>query len=302
MRELLCWCITMVCIPMKANILDGLSLSNQMLLDLKSRIKQRLEKGKAAPGLAVILLGNNPASKIYVSRKHEKCLSVGLKSEQYQLPEDTTEKELLMLIDRLNKEPSIHGVLVQLPLPKHINPASVIESIDPSKDVDGFHPFNMGRLMLRKPQLRPCTPKGVITLIESTKIEFRGLNALVVGASNIVGRPMTMELLIKGCTTTCAHRFTKSLATEIKRADILVVGIGKPQIIRGEWIKHGAIVVDVGINRMTNGQVVGDIEFDIACERASWITPVPGGVGPMTVATLIENTLYATEESEKARC
>ena len=278
---------------MTAKIIDGKAIALQLTNKITEQVKNRIARGLRAPGLAVILIGDDPASKVYVAKKRKDCERVGFTSISHDLPTDTSEQTLLRLIDNLNENPTIDGILVQLPLPEQINSDLVIERISPDKDVDGFHPYNIGRLVQRIPLLRPCTPKGVMSLLESTGQPIRGKNAVVVGASNIVGRPMTMELLLAGCTTTTTHRFTENLAAEVGRADILVVGAGKPELIKGEWIKPGAIVIDIGINRMKNGRLVGDIEFNTAKDRAGWITPVPGGVGPMTVATLLENTLYA---------
>ncbi len=280
---------------MTAKIIDGKAIALQLTDSIAEQVRERVHKGLRAPGLAVVLIGDDPASKVYVGKKRKDCERIGFKSVSYDLPSSTSEAALFDLIDSLNDDPEIDGILVQLPLPEHINTDLVIERIRPDKDVDGFHPYNIGRLVQRIPLLRPCTPKGVMTLLESTGIPVRGKNAVIVGASNIVGRPMTMELLLAGCTTTTAHRFTENLASEVSRADILVVGVGKPGLVKGEWIKPGAVVIDIGINRMDDGRLVGDIEFETAKERASWITPVPGGVGPMTVATLMENTLYAAE-------
>ena len=280
---------------MTAKIIDGKAIALQLTDTIAERVSKRIQQGIRPPGLAVILIGDDPASKIYVGKKRKDCDRVGFKSVSYDLPVNTSEQQLLELIDQLNNDPQIDGILVQLPLPEHINSDLVIERIRPDKDVDGFHPYNIGRLVQRIPMLRPCTPKGVMTLLENTGQPIRGKNAVIVGASNIVGRPMTMELLLAGCTTTTAHRFTEDLAAEVGRGDILVVGAGKPGLVKGEWIKKGAAVIDIGINRMDDGRLMGDVEFDVAKERASWITPVPGGVGPMTVATLLENTLYAAE-------
>ncbi|MDR2243442.1 MAG: bifunctional methylenetetrahydrofolate dehydrogenase/methenyltetrahydrofolate cyclohydrolase FolD, partial [Providencia alcalifaciens] len=242
------------------------------------------------------LVGANPASQIYVGSKRRACEEVGFISRSYDLPDTTTEAELLKLIDDLNQDNEIDGILVQLPLPAGIDNVKVIERIHPDKDVDGFHPYNVGRLCQRAPRLRPCTPRGIVTLLERYDINTYGLNAVIIGASNIVGRPMSLELLLAGCTTTVTHRFTKDLEQHVRNADLLVVAVGKPNFIPGEWIKPGAIVIDVGINRLENGKVTGDVDFDEASKRAAWITPVPGGVGPMTVATLIQNTLQACEE------
>ncbi|MDZ7279159.1 bifunctional methylenetetrahydrofolate dehydrogenase/methenyltetrahydrofolate cyclohydrolase FolD [Pantoea eucrina] len=280
---------------MAANIIDGKTIAQQVRLEVAEKVKQRLNAGKRAPGLAVVLVGENPASQIYVGSKRRACDEVGFLSRSYDLPATTSEAELLALIDKLNADAEIDGILVQLPLPAGIDNVKVLERITPDKDVDGFHPYNVGRLCQRAPTLRPCTPRGIVTLLERYNIDTYGLNAVVVGASNIVGRPMSMELLLAGCTTTVTHRFTKDLRHHIEHADLLVVAVGKPGFIPGDWIKPGAVVIDVGINRLDSGKVVGDVDFDGAAERASFITPVPGGVGPMTVATLIQNTLLACE-------
>ncbi|MFM1504042.1 bifunctional methylenetetrahydrofolate dehydrogenase/methenyltetrahydrofolate cyclohydrolase FolD [Yersinia enterocolitica] len=281
---------------MSAKIIDGKTIAQQVRNEVAALVQKRLAAGKRAPGLAVVLVGENPASQIYVASKRKACEEVGFVSRSYDLPMTTTEAELLALIDSLNNDSEIDGILVQLPLPAGIDNVKVLEHIHPDKDVDGFHPYNVGRLCQRAPKLRPCTPHGIVTLLERYDIPTYGLNAVVVGASNIVGRPMSLELLLAGCTTTVTHRFTKNLRQHVENADLLVVAVGKPGFIPGEWIKPGAIVIDVGINRLESGKVVGDVEFDVAVERAGWITPVPGGVGPMTVATLIQNTLQACEE------
>ncbi|ARB86032.1 MULTISPECIES: bifunctional methylenetetrahydrofolate dehydrogenase/methenyltetrahydrofolate cyclohydrolase FolD [Yersinia] len=281
---------------MSAKIIDGKTIAQQVRNEVAALVQKRLAAGKRAPGLAVVLVGVNPASQIYVASKRKACEEVGFVSRSYDLPMTTTEAELLALIDSLNGDSEIDGILVQLPLPAGIDNIKVLERIHPDKDVDGFHPYNVGRLCQRAPKLRPCTPRGIVTLLERYNISTYGLNAVVVGASNIVGRPMSLELLLAGCTTTVTHRFTKNLRQHVENADLLVVAVGKPGFIPGEWIKPGAIVIDVGINRLESGKVVGDVEFDVAVERAGWITPVPGGVGPMTVATLIQNTLQACEE------
>ncbi|AIX50525.1 MULTISPECIES: bifunctional methylenetetrahydrofolate dehydrogenase/methenyltetrahydrofolate cyclohydrolase FolD [Pantoea] len=280
---------------MAAKIIDGKTIAQQVRSEVAEKVQQRLAAGKRAPGLAVILVGENPASQIYVTHKRRACEEVGFVSRAYNLPDSTGESELLTLIDELNSDPAIDGILVQLPLPAGIDNVKVLERITPDKDVDGFHPYNVGRLCQRAPKLRPCTPRGIITLLERYNIDTYGLNAVVVGASNIVGRPMSMELLLAGCTTTVTHRFTRDLRHHVEHADLLVVAVGKPGFIPGDWIKPGAVVIDVGINRLESGKVVGDVDFAAAAERASYITPVPGGVGPMTVATLIENTLLACE-------
>lgn len=283
---------------MAAKIIDGKTIAQQVRQEVAERVGQRLAAGKRAPGLAVVLVGENPASQIYVGSKRRACEEVGFLSRSYDLPATTSEAELLDLITKLNNDAEVDGILVQLPLPAGIDNVKVLEHIAPEKDVDGFHPYNVGRLCQRAPKLRPCTPRGIVTLLERYNIDTFGLNAVVVGASNIVGRPMSMELLLAGCTTTVTHRFTKNLRHHIEHADLLVVAVGKPGFIPGEWIKPGAIVIDVGINRLESGKVVGDVEFEVASERASYITPVPGGVGPMTVATLIQNTLQACENND----
>ncbi len=280
---------------MTAQIINGKIISQQVRLNVAEEVEKRIAKGLRAPGLAVILVGGDPASQVYVGSKRRACEEVGFISKSYDLDSNTSQAELLALIDELNADNTIDGILVQLPLPDHIDSTIVLEQIRPDKDVDGFHPYNIGRLSQRIPALRPCTPKGIITLMESTGVELRGLDAVVVGASNIVGRPMTLELLLAGCTTTTCHRFTTNLEEHIRRADVVVVAVGKPNFIPGEWIKPGAMVIDVGINRLENGKLVGDVEYEVAKENAAFITPVPGGVGPMTVATLIENTLLSCQ-------
>jgi methylenetetrahydrofolate dehydrogenase (NADP+)/methenyltetrahydrofolate cyclohydrolase len=283
-------------IAMTAQIIDGKAIAQSIRTTLKQKVTQRRQAGFRAPGLAVILVGRDAASQVYVGSKRKACEEVGFESQSFDLDTNTTEAELLALIDECNANPSIDGILVQLPLPAHIDDSKVIEHIRPDKDVDGFHPYNVGRLAQRIPVLRSCTPMGIMTLIKSTGIDTYGLDATVVGASNIVGRPMTLELLLAGCTTTTCHRFTKNLEQKVRQADLLVVAVGKPGFIPGDWIKPGAIVIDVGINRLENGSLVGDVEFNVAAEKAAFITPVPGGVGPMTIASLLENTLYACEQ------
>lgn len=280
---------------MSAQLIDGKAIAQAVRNQVSEQVAERIRMGKRAPGLAVILVGANPASQVYVGSKRRACEEVGFISKSYDLAKDTTQQQLLELIDELNLDTTIDGILVQLPLPPHIDSTLVIERIHPHKDVDGFHPYNVGRLAQRIPTLRPCTPKGIITLLERSHIKTHGLNAVVVGASNIVGRPMTLELLLAGCTTTTCHRFTEDLQSKVEGADLLVVAVGKPNFIPGAWIKPGAVVIDVGINRMDDGRLIGDVEFDVAVERAAYITPVPGGVGPMTVASLLENTLLACE-------
>ena len=278
---------------MSAKIIDGKAIALSVRQRVAARVAERKAKGLRAPGLAVVLVGEDAASQVYVGSKRRACEEVGFISKSYDLAPTITQDELLALIDQLNADPTIDGVLVQLPLPAHLDSTQVIERILPNKDVDGFHPYNVGRLAQRIPALRPCTPKGMMTLLENTGVKIKGMHAVVVGASNIVGRPMTLELLLAGCTTTTCHRFTKGLEQFVRQADILVVAVGKAEFIPGEWIKPGAIVLDVGINRLSNGKLVGDVEYPTAAQHASFITPVPGGVGPMTVATLIENTLQA---------
>ncbi|MEO5573124.1 MAG: bifunctional methylenetetrahydrofolate dehydrogenase/methenyltetrahydrofolate cyclohydrolase FolD [Gammaproteobacteria bacterium] len=280
---------------MSAHIIDGKAIAAHLRQTLKQRVQQRLAANLRVPGLAVVLVGKDPASEVYVASKRRACQEVGIFSLAYDMPTATQQDELLALIDDLNRNPEVDGILVQLPLPAHIDSETVIERIHPGKDVDGFHPYNVGRLALRMPLLRPCTPLGVMTLLESVGQPLRGKHAVVVGASNIVGRPMALELLMAGCTLTVCHRFTQDLAEQVGRADILVSAVGKPRFIKGTWIKPGAIVIDVGTTRDENGDLSGDVEFEVARQRAGWITPVPGGVGPMTVATLLQNTLHATE-------
>ncbi|MFW8629766.1 bifunctional methylenetetrahydrofolate dehydrogenase/methenyltetrahydrofolate cyclohydrolase FolD [Vibrio natriegens] len=281
---------------MTAQNIDGTLISQTVRSEVAARVKARVEAGLRAPGLAVVLVGEDPASQVYVGSKRRACEEVGFVSKSFDLPASTTEAELLALIDELNNDNEIDGILVQLPLPAGIDSTHVLERIHPEKDVDGFHPYNVGRLAQRIPKLRSCTPKGIITLLDRYNINLRGKHAVVVGASNIVGRPMTLELLLAGCTTTTCHRFTKDLESYVRQADVVVVAVGKPNFIPGEWIKKGAVVVDVGINRLDSGKLVGDVEYDKARESASFITPVPGGVGPMTVSSLIENTMLACEQ------
>ena len=280
---------------MSARLLDGKRIADELLERLAVRVQARVRAGKPRPGLAVILVGSEAASAVYVRNKRRACERVGFSSLAFDLAEDTPEAELAALIDRLNADPAVHGILVQLPLPKHVDANALINRIDPHKDVDGFQAENVGRLVLRQRGLRPCTSKGVMTLLAHTDRPVRGKQAVVVGVSNHGGRPLVRELLLAGCTTTVCHRFTEDLAGFVAAADILVVAVGRPGLVRGEWIKPGATVIDVGINRRADGSLTGDVEFAVAAERAAWITPVPGGVGPMTVATLMENTLEAAE-------
>ncbi|EJH4014346.1 bifunctional methylenetetrahydrofolate dehydrogenase/methenyltetrahydrofolate cyclohydrolase FolD [Vibrio cholerae] len=281
---------------MTAQNIDGTLISQTVRSEVAARVKARVQAGLRAPGLAVVLVGEDPASQVYVGSKRRACEEVGFVSKSFDLPATASEEALLSLVEELNNDPQIDGILVQLPLPAGMDTTKVLESIHPEKDVDGFHPYNVGRLAQRIPKLRSCTPKGIITLLERYNIPLRGKHAVIVGASNIVGRPMTLELLLAGCTTTTCHRFTQDLEGHIRQADILVVAVGKPNFIPGAWIKECAVVVDVGINRLDTGKLVGDVEYDVARTRASFITPVPGGVGPMTVASLIENTMMACEQ------
>ena len=278
---------------MTAQILDGRLISQEIVSGVRAKVDACLAEGKRAPCLAVILVGADPASKVYVGNKKRQSANAGIHSVAYDLPETVSEAELLKLVASLNTDMGVDGILVQLPLPKHIDAESVLEMIDPAKDVDGFHPYNMGRLALRLPTLRPCTPRGVMTLLQRTGIPIKGADAVIVGASNIVGRPMALELLLAGATVTVCHRFTKDSAARAREADILIAGAGVPNLVKGDWIKPGAVVIDVGINRLPDGKLCGDVEFEAAKARASWISPVPGGVGLMTVATLMENTFDA---------
>ena len=278
---------------MTAHIIDGNALASQLRAKIKHEVDLRIQQTGRAPGLAVILVGNNPASLVYVAHKERACMEVGIRSTMHKLPENTTTDALVELIHLKNADPDINGILVQVPLPRHIDVHLVVEAILPSKDADGFHPYNIGRLALRCPALRPCTPHGIMQLIHTTQVDLRGKNAVIVGASNIVGRPMCLELLLVGATTTVCHRFTpeKELIEHLEHADIVVSAAGKPDLIKGRWIKQGAIVIDAGITRTSDNLLQGDVEFNVAKEKAAWITPVPGGVGPMTVACLLENTL-----------
>lgn len=286
---------------MTAKIIDGKKIAQSIREELTNKVVSIQDKGERSPCLAVILVGENPASQVYVKSKRKACQEIGYISKSYDLPDTTSQEYLLKLIDGLNRDESVDGILVQLPLPAHIDSTLVIEAIDPSKDVDGFHPYNVGRLAQRIPALRSCTPNGIMTLIQSTGVDLLGKNAVVVGASNIVGRPMTLEFLLAGCTTTCTHRFTRDLRSFVEQAEVLVVAVGKPNFIPGDWIREGSVVIDVGINRLENNKLCGDIDFEVAKERAAYITPVPGGVGPMTVASLMQNTFeaYLAHENKK---
>ena len=278
---------------MAAQLIDGKKISQQRIEAVAQAVKARQEKGLHTPCLAVVLVGDDPASAVYVRNKKLTCQKSGIESRSYELPSETTQDDLLKLVDELNSDPAVDGILVQLPLPTHIDSQAVLERIEPHKDVDGFHPYNVGRLVVKMPLMRPCTPKGVMTLLEAYGIDPKGKKAVVVGASNIVGRPQALELLLSRATVTICHSATQNLADEVAAADILVVGVGIPNFVKGEWVKPGAVVIDVGINRLDDGSLCGDVEFDVAKERASMITPVPGGVGPMTIATLLENTVHA---------
>lgn len=284
---------------MTAQLIDGKAIAANVRQHVTQQVTARQLAGKRAPGLAVVVVGDDPASQVYVNNKYRACEQAGILSFQHALPTDTSQQALETLVDQLNDDAAVDGILVQLPLPDHLDANPILERIRPDKDVDGFHPFNIGRLAQRMPALRPCTPKGIMTLFEHSDIKVRGLDATVVGASNIVGRPMALELMLAGATTTVCHRFTQDLAAHVRRADIVVVAVGKPGIVKGEWIKPGAVVIDVGINRQEDGKLKGDVDFTVAAERASFITPVPGGVGPMTVATLLENTLEAAEQHDR---
>ncbi|HFC8536365.1 TPA: bifunctional methylenetetrahydrofolate dehydrogenase/methenyltetrahydrofolate cyclohydrolase FolD [Neisseria bacilliformis] len=285
---------------MAAQLINGKEVSQQLLADLAQKVEQRKNKGLRAPCLAVVLVGADPASQVYVRNKKTACAKVGFESRAYELPENTPQEELLALVDKLNADEGVDGILVQLPLPPHINGQAVLERILPHKDVDGFHPYNVGRLVVKMPLMRPCTPKGVMTLLQHYGVNPEGKKAVVVGASNIVGRPQLLELLLARATVTICHSKTQNLAAEVGAADIVVAGVGIPNFVKGAWIKPGAVVIDVGINRMDDGSLCGDVEFAAAAERAAMITPVPGGVGPMTIATLMENTLHAAELHDAA--
>jgi methylenetetrahydrofolate dehydrogenase (NADP+)/methenyltetrahydrofolate cyclohydrolase len=284
---------------MTAQIINGKAIAENLLNSIKSKVEARTNAGKRTPCLAVILVGADPASAIYVRNKRKACEKAGIRSIVHELPASTSETELIALIDSLNIDPLVDGILVQSPLPPQIKDEHIIERISVDKDVDGFHPYNIGRLAVRQPTLRSCTPFGVIKMLEASKIDLMGLDAVIVGVSNHVGRPMALELLLAGCTITSCHRHTKDLSAKVKNADLIVAAAGKPGLIQGDWIKNGAIVVDIGINRLADGTICGDVDFNLAKQRASFITPVPGGVGPMTVATLMENTLLALELKEK---
>ncbi len=278
---------------MAAQIIDGKKIAEALRETIRQGVQARLDAGKRAPGLAVVLVGEDPASQVYVRNKRMACEKAGIISRAYDLPANTSQQQLDALIDELNEDDDIHGILVQFPLPEGLDEGSIIERIHPNKDVDGFHPYNLGRLAQRKPALRPCTPYGVKLLLDSTGEAYKGRHAVIVGASNHVGRPAALELVLAGATITMTHRFTTDLEDHVRRADILIVAVGKPGLVKGEWIKDGATVIDVGINRLEDGSLCGDVDFEAASSHAAWITPVPGGVGPMTVAVLLQNTLEA---------
>ena len=284
---------------MTARILDGKALAAQVTAKVRDEVAARIAKGGSVPGLAVILVGEHAASQVYVRNKRRTTDEVGMRSFSIDLPESTTQAELLARVDRLNADPAVHGILVQLPLPRHVDPEGVIERIDPRKDVDGFHPYNIGRLVLKMPTLRPCTPYGCMRLLEATGESLAGRHAVVIGQSNIVGRPMALELLMARCTVTICHSATRDLAGIVRQGDIVVAGVGKPRFVQGDWIREGAMVIDVGINRDAEGKLCGDVDFAAASEHAAWITPVPGGVGPMTIAMLLRNTLVAAEIQDR---
>jgi len=285
---------------MTARIIDGKARALRLTEETAGRVAARVAAGKSPPGLAVVLVGDNAASQIYVRNKRRTTVAVGMRSFAHDLPADASQADLLALIDAMNIDAAVSGILVQLPLPKHVDEELVTERIDPRKDVDGFHPYNIGRLLLKRPLLRPCTPYGCMTLLKDTGEDLVGKHAVVIGQSNIVGRPMALELLMERCTVTVCHSKTRDLPGLVRQADIVVAGVGKSRFVEGDWVKSGAIVIDVGINRGSDGKLCGDVDFAAAAERASWITPVPGGVGPMTIATLLANTLRAAELQDRA--
>jgi methylenetetrahydrofolate dehydrogenase (NADP+)/methenyltetrahydrofolate cyclohydrolase len=287
--------------PPQARLIDGKAIAFNALQEVRQAVTQLLALGHRRPGLAVVLVGSDPASQIYVRNKRRACDEAGLLSVAHDLPAQTPESDLLALIRQLNDDPTIDGILVQSPVPSQIRMRAIIETIDPAKDVDGFHPYNVGRLVQREPLLRPCTPYGVIRMLQHIGVSPAGLEAVVVGASNIVGRPMALELLLAGATTTVCHTRTRNLSAQVARAELLVAAVGKPQMILGDWIRPGAVVIDVGMNRLPTGKLVGDVEFAVAARRASWITPVPGGVGPMTIAMLLQNTVEASRRRQAIR-
>jgi methylenetetrahydrofolate dehydrogenase (NADP+) / methenyltetrahydrofolate cyclohydrolase len=279
---------------MPASLIDGKAVASLRREELKQRLHNHLQQGHRAPGLAVILIGDNPASTVYVNNKRKACAEVGISSHSYDLPENTSQETLIKLIDELNRSQQIDGILIQLPLPKHINESVIIEHIKPEKDVDGFHPYNLGRLAQRNPLLRPCTPLGIINLLKHYQLEVKRKHALVIGASNIVGRPMSLELLLAGATVTVAHKFSQNLEKMVKFSDYVIIATGKMDIVDTEWLRNDQVIIDVGIHRLVDGRLRGDIDFKKAVDKVAWITPVPGGVGPMTIVSLLENTLQAT--------
>ncbi|WP_343189380.1 bifunctional methylenetetrahydrofolate dehydrogenase/methenyltetrahydrofolate cyclohydrolase FolD [Buchnera aphidicola] len=281
---------------MLTRIMNGNKIALKLEKKIKKKIKIRKKNKKRIPGLAVIIIGNNISSKIYVKKKKKACKKLGFISKIWKFKNNIHENKILKLIQNLNYNNTIDGILIQLPLPNNFNLTKIMNSILPDKDIDGFHPYNIGCLCQKKPKLRPCTPQGIIKLLKEYKIKIKGMHAVIIGASNIVGRPMSLELLLKGCTTTTTHKFTKNLKKHIKNADIIIIAIGKPKFLKGKWIKKGAIIIDVGINKLKNGKIIGDVDFKSMKNKASYITPVPGGVGPMTVLTLLKNTLKACEK------
>ena len=286
---------------MAAQLIDGKAIAQGVRAEVRRSVEGLLARGGRRPGLAVVMVGDNAASAVYVRNKRRACEECGITSFAYDLPHSSSQLELLERIDALNADDAVDGILVQLPVPEHIRQDAIVERIDPRKDVDGFHPYNVGRLAERNPLIRPCTPYGVIRMLDHIGVSVKGKHAVVVGASNIVGRPMSLELLLMGATTTVAHRFTTDLESHVRQAEVLIVAAGKPGLIKGEWIRPGAVVVDVGMNRRDDGTLCGDVEFEAASQRAAWITPVPGGVGPMTVAMLMRNTLEASVRRQDSR-
>ena len=280
---------------MTAQIIDGKAIAADLRAAVATETRRIAASYGLVPGLAVVLVGDNAASQVYVRNKRKTTDAVGMRSFAFDRPAQTTEREILSLIDALNNDPAVHGVLVQLPLPKHVDADRVLEHIDPKKDVDGLHPYNIGRLVQKRPVLRPCTPQGCMRLLAETGESLIGKHAVIIGQSNIVGRPMALELLMARCTVTICHSATRDLPSLVREADIVVAAVGKPGFVIGDWIRPGAIVIDVGVNRLADGKLAGDVDHAGARERASWITPVPGGVGPMTIAMLLENTLRAAE-------
>ena len=286
---------------MAARIIDGKSIAQDVRTEVRKAIDGMVGRGLRRPGLAVVMVGDNPVSQVYVRNKRRACEDCGIVSVAHDLPQSTSEMELLAKVDELNADDAVDGILVQLPLPDHIRESSVVERIDPRKDVDGFHPYNVGRLAERNPLIRPCTPYGVVRMLDHIGVSVKGKHCVVVGASNIVGRPMSLELLLMGATTTVTHRFTRDLESHVRMAEVLIVAAGKPGLVPGEWVREGAVVVDIGINRREDGSLCGDVQFESAAQRAAWITPVPGGVGPMTVAMLMKNTLEASFRRQESR-